>query len=270
MKFRIAKIYPRRVLCYCNWHEEKNPSLNISLVEPYYGNYKCFGCGVRGKLSLKEMKGLGLEMKKKKRDKPINIDWGSLGKAYYHSAVNSRIITVLSNKWGVLYNSIDVFNCGWDGESFTFPMRNQAGQVIGIQRRFLEGKKCCVEGSQLGLFIPLFHDIPPESIFITEGVSDAAAVYDLGFDAIGRPSCNSCEGMIVDWLNANECIETVIIIPDNDLVGQGGAKLLADLICTNTEKDVDVFEFNDKCKDIREYIQKVGKERVRRELNEYI
>jgi DNA primase len=269
MKFRIAKVYPRRVLCYCNWHKEKNPSLNISLVEPYYGNYKCFGCGVRGKLSNSEMKKLGLGgkylMKKKKRDKPININWVSLFYSYRSCFIAGM---QLADELNVDPASLDMFDIGYDEEAYTFPMRNAAGQVVGIQRRFPDGSKCCVEGSQLGLFIPRV--LKSNTIFICEGVSDAAAVYDLGFDAIGRPSCNSCEGMIVDWLNANEGVETVVIIPDNDLVGQGGAKLLADLICTNTEKDVEVFEFNDTCKDIRAYIQKVGKEKVRSELNEYI
>jgi hypothetical protein len=210
------------------------------------------------------MKKLGLVMKKKKRDKPININWEQIAYSYRSGFVAGMPI---AEDWNVCYASLDLFNIGWDEEAYTFPMYNSDEHIIGIQRRFPDGSKCCVEGSQLGLFIP--RALKFNTLFICEGCSDAVAVYDLGFDAIGRPSCNSCVEIVCQWVGINEDIKHIIIIPDNDEVGKDGAKELHKCLNMDFGEITDIFEYAG-AKDIREYIQRVGKSRVREELEQYV
>ncbi len=111
---------------------------------------------------------------------------------------------------------------GYDGKAFTFPMRDEKCKIIGIRRRFGDGYKKAITGSQNGLFIPagLSSDKP---LFITEGPTDTASALDLGFDAVGRPNCDSKIEMTVRFARGRK----IVIICDNDLPGRDGAKKLA-------------------------------------------
>jgi len=116
-------------------------------------------------------------------------------------------------------------------------------------------------------------------LFICEGFSDGISVWDLGFQSIARPHCKYTEGIEVlcnDGILAG--VEQIIIIPDNDTVGIAGAEELRDelgeLYYDNDEwgdglVDITIFSF-DGAKDIRELIQKRGKDYVRQELGNYI
>jgi DNA primase len=163
-----------------------------------------------------------------------------------------------------------MFGVGWDGEAYTIPMFNEDFLSIGVQRRWpnaVKGNKCCVSGSMLGLFLPI--EIRSSTIFICEGASDAIAVYDLGFDAIGRPSCNSCVEIVCQWVGINEDIKHIIIIPDNDEVGKDGAKELHKCLNMDFGEITDIFEYAG-AKDIRELISVKGRDAVRKMLNEYV
>lgn len=70
---------------------------------------------------------------------------------------------------------------------FTFPMYDAAGSVVGIRTRFPNGDKRSIAGGTNGVFVP---DDRAEQDFILmpEGPTDTAALIEMGFDAIGRPS----------------------------------------------------------------------------------
>ncbi len=118
---------------------------------------------------------------------------------------------------------------GWCGESFTFPMYNEKRIIIGIRRRFQNGRKVSLTGSKTGLFLPA--DLPSEGLLlICEGSTDVAAALDLDFAAVGRPNCNSKVDMTARFAKGRD----VIIIADNDTPkrdgrnpGQAGALKLA-------------------------------------------
>ena len=89
---------------------------------------------------------------------------------------------------GVSTESLVRLGVGWDGEAWTFPMVNAYRRIIGILRRFPDGRKLCVKGGRAGLFIPA--GLPDAGeVLICEGPTDAAALITIGFDAVGRASC---------------------------------------------------------------------------------
>jgi len=153
-------------------------------------------------------------------DKP-NRDFTALQQLYSRQ-IKDEQLNDLGQQLGVSTSSLNRLRIGWDGKAYTFPMSNDFGNVIGIQRRFPNGRKVSVIGSKSGLFIP--SDLPAEStLLICEGSSDTATALDLGYAAFGRPSCNSKVEMTANFARGR----AVIIVSDNDSVGQTGSKRLA-------------------------------------------
>ena len=75
---------------------------------------------------------------------------------------------------------------------WTWPERDAAGNVIGINRRFADGTKQRMAGSQSGLTFDPAHwlesMIEPDFVLLVEGGSDVAAMLSLGLAVVGRPS----------------------------------------------------------------------------------
>lgn len=147
--------------------------------------------------------------------------------------------SILACKLGVSVESLRRLEVGFDGRDWTFPMRDASDRIIGILLRG-PGGRFHVRGSRVGIFWP--NGVDPRSkelLAICEGPTDCAALLDMGFEAIGRPSCAGGVGIIRQWLAQRR--RDVIIIADNDpgkvqangLVrypGQEGAKRLAEAI----------------------------------------
>ncbi|MHC4544549.1 MAG: toprim domain-containing protein [Planctomycetota bacterium] len=129
----------------------------------------------------------------KRMPKPIvrsepSKDFFSLARQYQHNLTD---LTVLSKDLGISIESLKRLEVGWDGRNYTFPMRNGNDRIVGIRLR-RNGSKYCVTGSKTALFWPDGVVVDSKQpLWICEGESDCAALLDLGFDAIGRPSCNS-------------------------------------------------------------------------------
>jgi len=141
----------------------------------------------------------------------------------------------LAKELGVSVTSLERLWAGYNGKSYTFPMRNAKGAVIGIRTRDDYGKRC-IKGSKTGLFIPRSL-LSPSRLFICEGPTDTAAMLDLGFSAIGRPSCSGGVDMICLFVERSY-VKEVIIVADRDEAkyrpdgttwhpGMDGAKRLA-------------------------------------------
>ena len=136
--------------------------------------------------------------------------------------LSDRQLRWLGESLDITPASLKRLGTGWDGKAFSFPMLDENLRVIGIRRRFGDGNKFAVKGSSNGLFIPqgLSESGP---LFITEGPTDCGAALDLGFDAIGRPNCDSKVDMTVRFARGRK----ITIIADNDAVGIEGAKKLS-------------------------------------------
>lgn len=148
-------------------------------------------------------------------------DFSKLAKEY-QDRLSDRQCRWLALSLGITEKSLQRLGTGFDGKAFTFPMRDENLKIIGIRRRFGDGNKKALFGSTNGLFIPsdLIHDKP---LVICEGPTDCGAALDLGFEAIGRPNCDSKIEMTVQFARGRK----VVIICDNDTPGRDGAKKLA-------------------------------------------
>jgi len=111
-------------------------------------------------------------------------------------------------------------------EVWAFPMFDAARLVIGIRLRAEDGKKWAVAGSHNGLFWP--DDLVGVGpLLVCEGPTDTAAMLDLGYDAIGRPSCTGAVDMIIQAVRHLRHRD-VVILADADGPGIDGANRLAE------------------------------------------
>ncbi len=132
----------------------------------------------------------------------------------YRQAMTSDRCEALSATLGVSAESLERLCVGFDGKAYTFPMRDAGGMIIGIRRRFPNGRKICVKGSRNGLFLPCgLGGIG--ILFIVEGNTDTAAGLGMGLDTIGRPSCCGGADLIKRFIRKNS-YSRIVIVPDND------------------------------------------------------
>lgn len=143
----------------------------------------------------------------------------------YQEAVDPTSLSRLARVLGVTESGLRRLGIGWSGRAWTFPMRNATGIVTGVRLRFPDGTKMAVKGGKEGLFVPRgLRD--GTRLFISEGPTDTAALLDLGFDAIGRPSCTGGTGLIVRWVQQS-LPTSIVICGDADGAGIRGASSLA-------------------------------------------
>ncbi|MDI9434064.1 MAG: toprim domain-containing protein [Planctomycetota bacterium] len=123
-------------------------------------------------------------------------------------------IEMPAKELGVSVRSLERLQIGRNGRNYTFPMRDGRERIIGIRVRGRHGK-WCVPGSHNGLFWPegvyRGSDYP---LVICEGPTDCAALLDLGYDAIGRPSCMGGVDHVVEFLKGKR--RDVVIMSDKD------------------------------------------------------
>ena len=169
--------------------------------------------------------------------------------AAYHANTRAADVSALAGHLGVNAAALDCLGAAWAPEhrAWAFPMRDEGERVVGIRLRAEDGRKWAVRGSRSGLFIP--QGLTGRGrLLICEGPTDTAAALTLGFDAIGRPSCEGSVDTLAAWLGRRRYDETVILA-DNDEPGLRGAlKLAAALPCAHRIAVP-------PCKDIREWLR---------------
>ena len=165
-------------------------------------------------------------------------NWKALS-SWYQSQIGSSRLGKLAQQLSLSVGSLSRLGVGWataaDLEqvktrcrsvgAFTFPMSNAIGETVGIRLRAPDSFKWAIAGSRSGLFVPvdLGH---PEQLLIAEGPSDTAALLDLEFAAVGRPSCNTGKSLLTMLVKSIEYVEAVVVA-DHDAPGKRGAADLA-------------------------------------------
>jgi hypothetical protein len=283
-QLKIVSVEYDKAWSYCIYHKDTvRPNLSISLLDRYYGRYKCWACSAEGNLTKEQMSKLNLSNTVYKNNiHNLHTLWHQHTESCHKNLQRFPLLKLgLAKELNISIRSLDDWLIGYDGNSFTIPMIREdlpeyyrESGFCGIQRRFSDGSKRCITGSHLGLMYP-YNRMGDYYIFICEGFSDAISLWDLGLQSIARPHCRYTEG-IGDYCTDGILIgvEKIIIIPDNDTVGIEGAKQLQDelrgLYFDNDEWgdgiiDVILFPF-DGAKDIRQLIQLKGKKCVRKYL----
>lgn len=203
----------------------------------------------------------------------------------HQTAVDPQKLDKFSKSIGISIRALKAYGVGFDNKSgcWSFPMYDGERKPIGIHLRAGDGSKRCVPGSKLGLFIPSDYDpkpIPAELtdgdampwlLVLPEGLTDAAAAYDMGLVAIGRPSNIAGIPMVKELLKALPK-QIVVAIADKDNTKylpdgtphwpgiEGAIELAAKILA-----DAGQARFMmppDGAKDIREWV-KAGGERAR-------
>lgn len=139
----------------------------------------------------------------------------------FESLMTALRIGCLSASLGISADSLRRLHVGWTGTAWSFPMVDARGAVRGIRLRKANGKKLSVRGGREGLFVP--DDIGArDRLLVCEGPTDTGAMLDLGFDAIGRPSCLGGRRLVAEYVRRHRPVE-LVLLADRDAVGRRGA-----------------------------------------------
>lgn len=119
----------------------------------------------------------------------------------------------------------------------TFPMRDATDRVIGIRlRRLSDGEKWAVTGSRAGLMYATRAE-RSGPLMLCEGPTDAAALMDMGFWTVARPSCSGGARLVSQYV-ATHKPQSAVIVSDTDRPGMEGATRLADELWSLTQVKV--------------------------------
>lgn len=212
------------VYALCPFHDDHDPSLTINLTGPFAGRWRCWACGAEGWASEFQM---GFTVLQPALYAPQHI---GLADSMIPAHDSYDYMVKLAAEWKVPRGSLGEYNMTWTGTSYSAPMRNGFGELIGVHRRFPDGSKRCVKGSRLGLFLPSFYAGGP--VVLCEGLSDTVVTASLGFYAIGRASAMSCLDHISVWFSQH-CRpgESAVVVSDSNDVGQKSSQRIAEILC---------------------------------------
>jgi hypothetical protein len=143
----------------------------------------------------------------------------------YQEAVVPGVMERFARSLGVSAMNLQRLGIGWTGRCWAFPMQGRDGAICGIRIRASSGKKFSERGGKEGLFVPRVLS-GTGALVITEGPTDCCALLDLGFDAVGRPSCTGGTRLLVDFVRRG-CWKSHVICADAGKPGTDGALALA-------------------------------------------
>jgi hypothetical protein len=169
----------------------------------------------------------------------------------YRTAVPPSLLGEFAAGLGVSADSLDRLGIGWTGRAWAFPMINprHSDRVCGIRLRAPRGAKFSVKGGKEGVFVPVgLAGTGP--LLLLEGPTDTAAALDLGFDAVGRPSCSGGARLIIAVIKKIKPT-SVVVVADADGPGQRGAAALARAVLVH-HRDVRIV--TPPVKDLREWL----------------
>ena len=196
------------------------------------------------------------------------VNWIVLQKFYHNRLTPSRLIR-LSGQLDIHPSILLCLGIGYEGNNtWTFPMYNDTERIIGIRKRNCTGKTA-VFGSRNGLFMVTSPQPVNENILVVcEGPTDTAKALALGYYAIGKASCNTCETLIERYLYGKAIRDlfssvgfkkfSTVVMADNDEVGIHYANRLAKRIGAKVilpARGKDLREWNPTKKEFTEVIQ---------------
>lgn len=146
----------------------------------------------------------------------------------HRDALTKKRLQAFCESTGLSERSVTTYEIGYDPATgfYSFPMRDGHERYCGIRLRSLKGKKISVRGSKPGLFIPknlnlssipkcISDDPFPLMLVTPEGPTTSSAAFDLGFQAIGRPSNIGGIDELRELLARNPR-QDVVEVADND------------------------------------------------------
>jgi hypothetical protein len=159
--------------------------------------------------------------------KETSTDFGRMA-ARFREAVEPGRLCELAAQLGLSVEGLARLEIGWsaDRQAWAFPMKDLR-QIVGIRLRSWTGRKWAVSGGREGLFIPAGLAYSGR-LLVAEGPTDTAALLDLGYEALGRPSCTGGVKILVELVRSKRPKEVVVVADvDGHGAGQRGAESLA-------------------------------------------
>ena len=169
----------------------------------------------------------------------------------WKKAIPTRDITILAGALCLSAWSLRELGVCWAPPhgAWCFPMVDAYGSTVGIRLRGDDGRKWAVRGSRQGMFMG--RGGAQETVWVTEGPTDAAAGLELGLFTIGRPSCRGCINDICTAIRRADS-RRAVILSDNDSPGHDGALQLAAAL------HIPSVIICPPAKDLRSYVTKGG------------
>jgi hypothetical protein len=158
----------------------------------------------------------------------VGVDFESLADEY-QDALDLDGLGVLSRQLGVSTDALELTGVGWCAErqAWSWPMYDHEARVVGVRLRDARtSSKYAVPGSREGVFMGDCPKHSPPPVLVTEGPTDLCAGFDIGFTAIGRPSCTGGTKQLVRLLRSLD----VVVVADRDGPGLRGADALASVL----------------------------------------
>lgn len=169
-------------------------------------------------------------------------------------------LEAIGNPLGLPASALRRLGIGFDigSAASIWPEQDAAGRIVGLLRRFRDGRKRLRAGDRAGLFVPLDlpSDLAGERLYVVEGGSDAAAGLAIGRLAIGR---HAALAGLVDLARVVRSRRPgrVVVIADRDDSGLGlaAARKIVERLRAYCG-DVRLVETPAGVKDLREWIRR--------------
>jgi phage/plasmid primase-like uncharacterized protein len=153
---------------------------------------------------------------------------------------------------GLQPEALIALGAGIEWSTLLFPMRDEAGRLMGVRLRRPDATKRAITGSRNGLFLP--SNLERESeVFVCEGPTDTAALLGLGFHAFGLASAGTCTKMAAR-LVARIAACRAVVVADNDDAGLASAYRVAHSLRLMV-RDVRVVTPPSEFKDARDWVR---------------
>ncbi len=132
----------------------------------------------------------------------------------YRKNMIAGMADILADRLHVTAASIERLGVGFYPleNAWVFAEMDEHGNVIGLLKRYHDGRKLMEKGSERGLIYP--NPLPPteKPILVVEGASDVLAGLDMGYVTVGRPSADGGGKLLSALLRGRD----VIIVGEND------------------------------------------------------
>ncbi len=122
----------------------------------------------------------------------------------------------LASQLGVSVEALAALGVGWNQREWTFPERDATGRVIGISRRSSSGQKWRLRDTRAGLSYVLDWNLNDGPVLLVEGPTDTAALWDLRFAVIGRPSNLAGVSLLAELLKDVPLHREIVVLGERD------------------------------------------------------
>ena len=170
----------------------------------------------------------------KRKEKPKRTDWPEVSQAL--ASCDPGRIDQLATRLIVPQWALSELGCGWGSiddwkthqvnastDAYSMPERSADGVVIGINRRFPNGKKIHAQGGSRGLtFAADWSTLQPITLCV-EGFSCTSAAVAMGLSVVGRPGAAAGADHLVELFREHDGQIVIVAERDENGAGERGA-----------------------------------------------